>query len=48
MKTAARNKTNIVFTRKYDLNLSNKLVKCPIWSIALHNAVIWSHRKVFV
>jgi hypothetical protein len=35
-----------VFTKKLDLNLRNKLVKCYIWSIALYEAETWTLRKV--
>jgi hypothetical protein len=34
------------FTSKLDLNLRQKLVKCYIWSIALHGAETWILRKV--
>jgi hypothetical protein len=35
---AAFNKKKALFTRKLDLNLRTKLVKCYIWSIALYAA----------
>jgi hypothetical protein len=35
-----------LFTRKLDLNLRKKLVKCYIWSIALYGAGNWTLRKV--
>jgi hypothetical protein len=35
---AAFNKKNTLFTRKLDLNLRKKLVKCYIWSTALYGA----------
>jgi hypothetical protein len=35
-----------VFTRKLDLNLRKKLVKCYIWSIALYGAGTWTLGKV--
>jgi hypothetical protein len=39
------NKKNL-FTSKLDLNLSKKLVKCYIWSIALYGAETWTLRKM--
>jgi hypothetical protein len=36
----------ILFTSKLDLNLRKKLVKCHIWSIALHCAETWTLRQV--
>jgi hypothetical protein len=38
MPTAAYHKKKALFTRKLDLNLRKKLVKCYIWSIALYGA----------
>jgi hypothetical protein len=38
MATAAFNKKKTLFTRKLDLELRKKLVKCYIWSIALYGA----------
>jgi hypothetical protein len=46
MAKAAFNKKKTVFTSKRDLNLSKKLVKCYIWSIALYGAETWTLRKV--
>jgi hypothetical protein len=46
MAKAAFNKEKTVFTRKLDLNLRNKLVKCYIWIIALYGAEMWTFRKV--
>jgi hypothetical protein len=40
------NKKKIIFTRKLDLNLGKKLVKCYIWSKALYFAETWTLRKV--
>jgi hypothetical protein len=45
MVKAAFNKKKSLFTRKLDLNLSKKLVKCYIWSIALYGAETWTLRK---
>jgi hypothetical protein len=45
MAKAAFNKKNL-FTSKLDLNLSKKLVKCYIWSIALCGAETWTLGKV--
>jgi hypothetical protein len=36
MAKAAFHKKNNLFKSKLDLNLRKKLVKCYIWSIALH------------
>jgi hypothetical protein len=44
MAKAALNKKTL-FTRKLDLNLWKKLVKCYIWSIALYGAETWTRRK---
>jgi hypothetical protein len=41
MTKAAFNKKMAHFTRKMDLEWKKKLVKCYIWSIALHGAEIW-------
>jgi hypothetical protein len=38
---AAFNKKRAPFTSKVDLELRKKLVKCYIWSIALHSAENW-------
>jgi hypothetical protein len=46
MAKAAFNKKKNLFTSKLDLNLSSKLVKCYIWSIALYGAETWTLRKV--
>ena len=46
MAKAAFNKKKNLFTSKLDLNLSKKLVKCYIWSIALYGAETWTLRKV--
>jgi hypothetical protein len=43
---AAFNKKKTLCTSKLDLNLRKKLVKCYIWSIALHGAETWTLRKV--
>jgi hypothetical protein len=45
MTRAAFNKTKAPFTRKLDLNLRNKLVKCHNWSTALYGAGTWTLRK---
>jgi hypothetical protein len=39
-------KKKTLFTRKLDLNLRKKLVKCYIWSIALCGAETWTLRKM--
>jgi hypothetical protein len=38
---AAINK-RLFFTSKLDLNLSKKLLKCCIWSIALFGSEVWT------
>jgi hypothetical protein len=43
---AAFNKKRPLFTRKMDLELGNKLVKCYIWSIALYGAETWALRAI--
>jgi hypothetical protein len=43
---AAFNKMSVLFTNTLDLELSNKLVKCYIWSIALYCAETWTLRAV--
>jgi hypothetical protein len=45
MAKAAFNKKTL-FTSKLDLNLSEKLVKCYIWSVALYGAETWTLRKM--
>jgi hypothetical protein len=40
------NKKKILFTRKLDLQLRKKLVKCYVWSIALYSAETSTLRKV--
>jgi hypothetical protein len=46
MAQATFNKKKTLFTRKLDLNLRQKLVKCYIWSIAVYGAETWTLRKV--
>ena len=46
MAKAALNKKRALFTSTLDLKLRKKLVKCYIWSIALHGAEIWTLRAV--
>ena len=41
MAKAAFNKKKTLFTSKLDLNLRKELVKCYIWSMALHGAETW-------
>ena len=43
---AAFNKKRTLFTSTLDLELRKKLVKCYVWSIALHGAEIWTLRAV--
>jgi len=35
-----------LFISKFDLNLKKKLVRCLIWNIVSHNAVILTFQKV--
>jgi hypothetical protein len=46
MAKPAFNKQTLVI-RKSDLNISKKLVKCYIWSIAVYGAETWTLRKVY-
>jgi hypothetical protein len=46
MAKAAFNKKKNLFTRRLDLNLRKKLVKCYIWSIALYGAETRTLRKM--
>jgi hypothetical protein len=42
MAKAAFSKKKNLFTSKLDVNLKKKLMKCYIWSIALHGAETWT------
>ena len=44
MAKAAFSKKKALFTTKLDLNLRKKLIKCYIWSMALHGAETWMLR----
>jgi hypothetical protein len=46
MARAAFFKKKTLFTRKFDLNLRNKLVNCHIWNTAFYGAETWTLRKV--
>jgi hypothetical protein len=46
MTKAAISKKKNLFTRKLDLNLRKKLVKCYIYSTALYGAETWTLLKV--
>jgi len=46
MAKAAFNSNRTLFTRKLDLELRKKLVKCYIWSVALYGAETWMLRAV--
>jgi hypothetical protein len=46
MAKAAFNKKRTLFTSTLDLELSKKLVKCYIWSIALYGAETWTLQAV--
>jgi hypothetical protein len=39
-------KKKALFTSKMDLEIRKKLVKCYIWSTALHRAETWTLRAV--
>jgi formylmethanofuran dehydrogenase subunit E-like metal-binding protein len=45
MAKAAFNKKKNLFTRKLDLNLRKKLVKCYVQTIALYSAGKWAIQK---
>jgi hypothetical protein len=45
-KAAFNKKKKTLFTSTLDLNLTNKLVKCYIWSVALYGAETWTLRAV--
>jgi len=42
MAKAAFSKKKILFTRKLDLNLRKKLIKCYIWGMALYGTETWT------
>ena len=44
MAKAAFSKKKTLFTRKLDLNLRKKLIKCYIWSMALYGVETWTIR----
>jgi hypothetical protein len=46
MAKVAFNERKTLFTSKLDLELSQKLVKCYIWSIALYGAETWALRTL--
>jgi hypothetical protein len=46
MAKGASNKRRTLFTSTLDLELRKKLVKCYVWSIALHGAETWTLRAV--
>jgi hypothetical protein len=46
MAKAAFHKKKTLYISKLDLNLRKKLVKCYIWSIALHGAETWTLQKM--
>ena len=46
MVKAAFNTKRTLFTSTLDLELSKKLVKCYVWSIALYGAETWTLRAV--
>jgi len=46
MAKTAFNKKRALFTSTLDLEMSKKLVKCYIWSIALYGAETWTLRAV--
>jgi len=46
MAKAAFNKKRTLFTSTLDLELTKKLVKCYVWSIALYGTETWTLRAV--
>jgi hypothetical protein len=46
MVKAAFERKKALFTSKFDLHLSKKLVKCYTWSLAFYGADIWTLREV--
>ena len=48
MANAAFNKNKNLFTSKLDLNLRKKLVKCYVWSMALHDAETSTLRTTYL
>jgi len=46
MAKAAFNKKRILFTSTLGLELSKKILKCYVWSIALYGAETWTFRAV--
>jgi hypothetical protein len=46
MAKAAFNKKKVLFTKKLDLNIKKKLVKCYTWGRALYGAETGTLRKV--
>jgi hypothetical protein len=46
MKKAAFNKEKSLFTSELDLNLTKKLVKFYIWTIAFYGANTWKLQKL--
>jgi hypothetical protein len=46
MAKAAFSRKKILFTRKLDLNLSKKLLKCCIYSTDLYGSETWTLRNV--
>jgi hypothetical protein len=46
MEKAAFNKNKTLFTSELCLKVTEKIVKCYIWSIGLYGAKTWTLRKV--
>ena len=44
VSTPAFSKKKTLFTRKLDLNLRKKVIKCYIWSVVLYGAETWTLR----
>jgi len=46
MAKAASDNRNVLYTRKLDLSLRNKLVKCYVWNMVLYGGGTWTLRKI--
>ena len=47
MEKAAPDKKNVLYTRKLDLSLRNRLVKCYVWNMVFYGAGTWTLLKIF-
>jgi len=46
MAKAASDNRNVLYTRKLDLSLGSKLVKCYVWNVVLYDGGTWTLRKI--